>query len=235
MDSPVSPAHRIHSVIDLWLGEQLRRRRKALGRSLQQVAVACSISVSLLSQLERGLRSISLRTLEALAGELDIELETLVRNTQAADVDLEDDGAVVRAGQHRRIDLGDKGIHKEDLTPPAATGRVEMYRAVIQPGGSTGDELFFTFKGEQVGYVIEGQLELFVGDRLLALVTGDSFCYDGSSPRRWRNPGASSTHVLWAITRTSASPSRPPTKTPLGLVELSRGKASRSKSKGNAS
>ena len=25
------PAHRIHSVIDLWLGEQLRRRRKAMG------------------------------------------------------------------------------------------------------------------------------------------------------------------------------------------------------------
>ncbi|MEO5738553.1 MAG: cupin domain-containing protein [Variovorax sp.] len=220
-DAPARvPAHHIHSVIDLWLGEQLRRRRKALGRPLQQVALACGISVSLLSQIERGLRSISMRTLEALASELQLPMETLVRNTRHSDTQGEVDGAVVRAGAHRRIDLGDKGIHKENLTPPAATGRVEMYRAVIEPGGSTGDELFFTHKGEQVGYVIEGQLELFIEDRLLKLQAGDSFCYDGSTPRRWRNPGSTLTTVLWAITRAplSASASLPPPPTRKGTT-----------------
>lgn len=202
----VGSAHRIHSVIDLWLGEQLRRRRKALGRPLLQVAQPAGISVSLLSQLERGLRSISMRTLEALAQELQLPMETLVRNSKHGDAHDEVDGAVVRVGAHRRIDLGDKGIHKENLTPPAATGRVEMYRAVIESGGSTGDELFFTHKGEQVGYVIEGQLELFIDDRLLKLQAGDSFCYDGSTPRRWRNPGPTLTTVLWAITRSPLSP-----------------------------
>ena len=196
------PAHRIHSVIDHWLGEQLRHRRKLLGLPLQQIASTCGISVSLLSQIERGLRSISLRTLEALARALELPLETLVGNTQHSQGEGAADGSVVRAGKHRRIDLGDKGIHKENLTPPAASGAVEIYRAVIEPGGSTGDALFFTYKGEQVGYVIDGQLELFVQDRLLQLLTGDSFCYDGSTPRRWRNPGPSSTVVLWAITRT---------------------------------
>ncbi|MCU4120226.1 helix-turn-helix domain-containing protein [Variovorax sp. N23] len=198
-------AHRIHSVIDLWLGEQLRRRRKAMGRPLLQVAQAAGISVSLLSQLERGLRSISMRTLEALAHELQLPMETLVRNITHGDAQDEVDGAVVRVGAHRRIDLGDKGIHKENLTPPAATGHVELYRAVIESGGSTGDELFFTHRGEQVGYVIEGQLELFVNDRLLELHAGDSFCYDGSTPRRWRNPGPTLTTVLWAITRAPLS------------------------------
>lgn len=206
MNAPPRSAHQIHSVIDLWLGEQLRRRRKALGLPLLQVAQACGISVSLLSQIERGLRSISMRTLEALASELQLPMETLVRNTRHSDAMAEVDGAVVRAGSHRRIDLGDKGIHKENLTPPAATGRVEMYRAVIEPGGSTGDELFFTHKGEQVGFVIDGQLELFIEDRLLKLQAGDSFCYDGSTPRRWRNPGATLTTVLWAITRSPFSP-----------------------------
>jgi transcriptional regulator with XRE-family HTH domain len=194
-------ALRIHSVIDLWLGEQLRHRRKALARPLQQVASACGISVSLLSQIERGLRSISMRTLEALAIELQLPLETLIRNAQPRAGKVK--GAVVRAGAHPRIDLSDRGIHKENLTPPAATGRIELYRAVIEPGGSTGDALFFTHKGEQVGCVIAGQLELFIQDRLLRLQVGDSFCYDGSTPRRWRNPGPTLTTVLWAITRTS--------------------------------
>jgi transcriptional regulator with XRE-family HTH domain len=200
--SPLQPpATRIHSVIDLWLGEQLRHRRKSLARPLQQVAQACGISVSLLSQIERGLRSISLRTLEALASELQLPLDTLIRNTRHGDCDAE--GAVVRAGSHPRIALGNKGIHKDNLTPPASRGGVEIYRAVIEPGGSTGEALFFTHRGEQVGYVIDGQLELFIEDHLFGLSAGDSFCYDGSTPRRWRNPGPAPTTVLWAITRAS--------------------------------
>lgn len=198
----VAPAQRINSVIDLWLGEQVRHRRKALGRPLQQVARGCGISVSLLSQIERGLRSISLRTLAALSNELQLPLETLIRNTQHDQGEGDPDGSVVRAGKHQRIDLGDKGIHKDKLTPPASTGGVELYRAVIDPNGSTGDALFFTYKGEQVGYVVEGQLELFIQDRLYRLQAGDSFCYDGVTPRRWRNPGPSITTVLWAITGT---------------------------------
>ena len=199
--SPAFPAQRINSVIDLWLGEQVRHRRKALGRPLQQVAQGCGISVSLLSQIERGLRSISLRTLEALSNELQLPLETLIRNTQHDQNEGASERAVVRAGKHQRIDLGDKGIHKEKLTPPGSTGGVELYRAVIEPGGSTGDALFFTHKGEQVGFVVEGQLELFIQDHLYRLRGGDSFCYDGVTPRRWRNPGPSVTTVLWAISR----------------------------------
>ncbi len=199
--SPAFPAQRINSVIDLWLGEQVRHRRKALGRPLQQVAQGCGISVSLLSQIERGLRSISLRTLEALSKELQLPLETLIRNTQHDQNEGASERAVVRAGKHQRIDLGDKGIHKEKLTPPGSTGGVELYRAVIEPGGSTGDALFFTHKGEQVGYVVEGQLELFIQEHLYRLRGGDSFCYDGVTPRRWRNPGPSLTTVLWAISR----------------------------------
>jgi transcriptional regulator with XRE-family HTH domain len=200
--APTPSAQRIHSVIDLWLGEQVRHRRKALGLSLQQVALGCGISVSLLSQIERGLRSISMRTLATLSHELQLPLETLIRNTQHDQKEGAPERSVVRAGKHQRIDLGDKGIHKEKLTPPASTGGVEMYRAVIDPNGSTGDALFFTHKGEQVGYVVEGQLELFILDRLYRLHAGDSFCYDGVTPRRWRNPGPSITTVLWAITGT---------------------------------
>lgn len=191
---------RIHSVIDLWLGEQLRHRRKALRLPLRQVAEECGVSVSLLSQIERGLRSISMRTLVALANRLQLPVETLIRNTRHSPGHDETDGFVVRAGAHAQIDSGDKGIRKENLTPPAASG-VELYRATVEPGGSTGDALFFTGRGEQVGHVVQGQLELFVRDRLFQLHAGDSFCYDGTAPRRWRNPGATVTVVLWAITR----------------------------------
>lgn len=191
----------VHSVIDLWLGEQLRHRRKVLGQSLQQVAQACGISVSLLSQIERGLRSISMRTLGALASHLGMPVETLVRNVHVGDENPQ--GRVMRAGTHPCVDLAAKGIQKENLTPAVATGAVQLYRAVVAPGGSTGDELFSTVPNEQVGLVVSGQLELFIDDQLLLLGAGDSFCYQGTTPRRWRNPGPTPTTLVWGIAYTS--------------------------------
>ena len=85
-------------------------------------------------------------------------------------------------------------------TPPA--GRtLDLCRARIAPGGSTGDELFSTSTGEQVGLVLQGVLELWIEDRVVLLGAGDSFCYASRTPRRWRNPGPDIAEVIWAISR----------------------------------
>lgn len=179
----------------------MRIRRKAQRKSLKELADACDISVSLLSQLERGLRSASVSTLEMLAKELDTPIEVLLHNVQI-DPNREDDEhrAITRSGRHRRVDSHEAGIHKEILTPGAvATGELQMYRAVIEPGGSTGNTFFTTTNGQQIGYVIDGTLELHVGERLFRLQAGDSFSYDSSMPRRRRNPSDFPTIVLWAV------------------------------------
>ena len=59
--------------------------------------------------------------------------------------------------------------------------------------------LIHIWQGEQIGVVLKGTLELWVGDRVVLLKEGDSFCYASSTPRRWRNPGSQATEVIWAI------------------------------------
>jgi len=184
------------SLVDLWLGEQLRQLRKRQRRPLAEVAAACGVSLGLLSQIERGLSSPSLKVLHALAGEYGVPLDTLLRNTGADDGDPA--GYVVRAGRHRRIDNPDHGVHKEMYTPPRARA-LDLCRAVLAPGGSSGEGYFVTDSDEQVGLVLRGELELWIGPRVLRLKPGDSFCYAGSEPRRWRNPGSTETEVIWAI------------------------------------
>jgi len=186
------------SVIDFWLGQQLRQLRKQHGLSLVQVAKACGISVGLLSQVERGLSSPSVKILGLLARQLGVSVDSLLRG--AGQSDGEAAGRVARAGSHRRVDLLDKGIQKEMYTPPA--GRtLDLCRASIAPGGSTGDDLFSTGMGEQIGLVLQGTLELWVEDQVMLLRAGDSFCYASRTPRRWRNPGADVAEVIWAISR----------------------------------
>lgn len=184
------------SAVDLWLGQQLRQLRKQQGRSLAEVARACGMSLGLLSQIERGLSSASVKVLHVLAREFNVSVNSLLRN--AEHTQSEDGGRVARAGTHRFIDLSEKGISKEMYTPPACRS-MDLCRATIEPGGSTGQELFVTGQGEQIGVVLKGSLELWVGDRVMLLNEGDSFCYASSTPRRWRNPGSQTTEVIWAI------------------------------------
>ncbi|MHC3911284.1 helix-turn-helix domain-containing protein [Achromobacter marplatensis] len=189
-------AGRPESAVDLWLGQQLRQLRKQQKRSLAEVARACGMSLGLLSQIERGLSSASVKVLHMLAREFNVSVNSLLRN--AEHTQSEDGGRVARAGTHRYIDLSEKGISKEMYTPPACRS-MDLCRATIEPGGSTGQELFVTGQGEQIGVVLKGSLELWVGDRVMLLNEGDSFCYASSTPRRWRNPGSQTTEVIWAI------------------------------------
>lgn len=112
------------------------------------------MSLGLLSQIERGLSSASVKTLHQLAREFGVSVNTLLRNAEHTEG--EDGGRVARAGTHRYIDLREKGIVKEMYTPPACRS-MDLCRATIEPGGSTGNELFVTGQGEQIGVVLKGR------------------------------------------------------------------------------
>ena len=187
---------RAQSAVDMWLGQRIRQLRKGANKSLVELAQSCHISVGLLSQIERGLSSISVKSLHALAKELMVAPDTLLRN--AGNEQANSEGSVARAGTHRRLDLLDKGISKEIVTPSFAKD-LDLCRAFIEPGASSGDKWFSTDKGEQVGMVLQGSLELWIDDKIVLLKAGDSFCYSSRTPRRWRNPGNSLTEVIWAI------------------------------------
>lgn len=180
----------------MWLGQQIRQLRKSHKKSLTDMAKACNLSVGLLSQIERGLSSISVKSLQALANELSVAPDFLLRNARSDDQSA--DGQIARAGTHPKLDLEDKGISKEIVTPAMAKD-LDLCRALIQPGGSSGEQWFSTDKGEQVGVILQGTLELWIDNKVVTLHPGDSFCYSSQTPRRWRNPGSTVTEVIWAI------------------------------------
>ena len=164
---------------------------------------ACGLSLGLLSQIERGLSSVSVKTLGLLAHEYGVTPDSLLRNVEPHTGEAA--GFVARAGQHRRMQMGDRGVDKEIFTPPAAHS-LDLCRAYIAPGGSSSDSLFTTDRGEHVGFIVEGSLELWIENRVVLLSAGDSFCYASRTPRRWRNPGTMPTQVIWAISNIEYAP-----------------------------
>ena len=176
------------------LGSQLRQRRRVKNLTLTELSAQSKLSVGLLSQIERGITSPSLKSMTQICAALAIPLSWLFDNGPT-DNPVEK-GVVVRRGSRRRLDLGTYGVTKELLSPDLG-GEMQIYLVSIRPGGQSGPEPY-THRGEEGGLVLAGTLELTVDARVLVLYEGDAFRFSSELPHRFTNPGTTQTSVVWA-------------------------------------
>ena len=183
------------------LGTRLREARLRHELSLEKVSDLTGLSISMISKIERGVTSPSMRSLLALSNGLNVKLDMLFEppaDQSHRHEQPENEELVVRASARRRLDFGAKRLVKEHLTPEPL-GTLELLLITLAPGGSTGDDVF-SHKGEEGGLVLTGVLELWVDDKKMTLYPGDSFSFCSERPHRYRNAAEVETKVLWANT-----------------------------------
>ena len=181
---------------DLWLGMQVQDLRKTLGLSLQQLAQRSGLSIGMLSQIERGLVSPSIRSLRQLSEALEVQAGHFFMAESPPPP--EEIGLIVRRNKGRQLHLPSNGVSKWLLTPNLS-GNLEMLLVEIAPGGKSGPD-FYTHKGEECGHVISGSMHLWVEDRHFILNEGDSFRFLSTTPHRFENVSDIPASVIWVIT-----------------------------------
>ncbi|HHJ4328344.1 TPA: cupin domain-containing protein, partial [Klebsiella pneumoniae] len=67
------------------------------------------------------------------------------------------------------------------------------------PGTDTGDDMY-AHDGEEAGLLVDGRLELTVGDEVFVLEPGDSYYFESSKPHRFRNPFDAPARLVSATT-----------------------------------
>lgn len=180
---------------DLALGNAIRAARIERRLSLSAVAKNTGISVGLLSQIERGISSPSVRVLRGICKELDFPLEYLI---EASDRCQDETGRIIRAGDRRTVNFGSKKMVKEFLTTSDTT-ELQLMEIWLEPGGGSGEQPY-THEGEECGVVLEGRMELFVDGVRYLLSEGDSFQFDSTLPHKFQNFADTETRVLWVTT-----------------------------------
>lgn len=161
---------------------------------MAELSEQSGLSVGLLSQIERGISSPSLKSMKQICTALGIPMSWLFDSGPTENA--AEKGLVVRRGSRRRLDLGTYGVTKELLSPDLG-GEMQIYLVSIRPGGQSGPETY-THRGEEGGLVLAGTLELTVDDRIVLLYEGDSFRFSSSLAHRFANPGATTASVVWA-------------------------------------
>jgi len=179
--------------VDQQIGAGLRRLRRERSLSLVDLAARTHLSIGFLSQIERGKSSPTLRALVSMADALGVGLGDLFPPAGASS---DRTATIVRGAARSELQLWRSGIRKQLLTPHSEGSKLGLYIVEMEPGASTGDELY-THGGEEAGLVMSGAMALSVESESWTLQEGDSFRFLSSRPHRFSNASEGATRVLW--------------------------------------
>lgn len=172
------------------LGQAIRRRRKAMGLTLDRVAQTSELTTGFLSQVERGLSSPSLSSLMAIAAALQTSIEKLLSVPEVFTEHVAKDN-------RQTYSLGTRGRFYEKLGPGFA-GALFNPQIVHRPPGHVSEKM--CHEGEGFCYLLSGRLEYHLGDRVFIMSPGDVVHHDTSTLHYSVVLGDDESIELWVTT-----------------------------------
>jgi len=173
------------------LGKRIRNIRKSKGITLRNLAKMVDVTPSLLSQIENGKVSPSLSTLKKI---LDALGETLFSIFQDRE-EKEEAMFVVRKNERKKV-IVSEALHYEILT--TKNDSFIMFLVYLEPGEGSGKD-FYVHRGLEAGMILQGKMEITVGDKVFILEEGDSITYSSDTPHKWRNIGKKRAIGIWVV------------------------------------
>lgn len=176
------------------LGAKIKSIRLMRGFSQKYLATLTGVTPSTISQVEKNLIYPSLPALFRIAESLSVEVATFFR-----DHGLEKNVYVYRK-ELRSVTTMERVAKKEAsaelLLPPEIDARAEPTLVAIRPGKKISGH-FFAHKGEEMGYLIKGHLEMTVDSQVYEVHPGDTIYLQKDIPGQWTNIGEATAELLW--------------------------------------
>ncbi|HAF70724.1 MAG: Cupin 2 conserved barrel domain protein [Acetothermia bacterium 64_32] len=173
------------------IGRRVREFRQRKGWTLEELSARCGLSVSFLSQVERGLSSLSISSLQAICQALGIPITHFFAPPSG-------NSLVLKAGSPRtRIRIEDSQVTYSLLSGPMPERLLEAFIAEFPVGYK---HPLVTHPGEEFGYLLEGEVVLRVEEEEFRLQPGDSFHILSTQPHTIYNVGDKPAKLLWVMT-----------------------------------
>lgn len=174
------------------LGVGLRARRRALGKTLQQVADECGLTVGFISQIERGISVPSLASLCSVANALETSVDSFLLQAP-----MRQHSIVSHSGTRPVYSVGGPERYYEFLERGFPEALLNAALTHVPPGYSSE---IMTHEGEEFLYIVSGEMIYDVDDKTYHLKAGDTLHFQSNRPHRSRNEGKVDAVELWVGT-----------------------------------
>jgi len=172
------------------IGKKIEKYRKANDWSIRELAKLAEITPSMLSQIERGLANPSIQTLKVLAKALNVPtFSFFIEETPTADL-------VVRSHERKKMIVEDLSY---ELLSPDFSGTLATAIMKVPPNTSSSEKLL-EHKGEEVAFVLEGKIKVYLDNEEYILEPGDSVKIPAYMKHKWENNFNENAAVLFSVT-----------------------------------
>jgi transcriptional regulator with XRE-family HTH domain len=165
------------------VGERIKELRERKGLSLKEVADLTGFSTALLSQMENHLVSPSLGTIIKLARALSVKVGDFLGETEGEPF------TIVRKDERKMVSRfaskeGVKyGYSYESLGFDKKDRHMEPFIVTLEPATVKAAKTS-VHEGEEFIFVLEGEMEVILGNHTDILYPGDSIYYDSTIPHK---------------------------------------------------
>jgi len=163
------------------VGARLKSIRLIRNLSQRELAKRAGVTNSTISMIEKNSVSPSISSLKKVLNGIPISLVEFFAN----DSNIEKNQQVVYTSEEL-MDIGSGDIKMllvgKSFPRRQMTFLIESYAI----GADTGTEMLQN-DAEEGGYILEGEIELTVGEEVYQLRQGDSYYFDNNKPHRFRN------------------------------------------------
>ena len=176
------------------LGVRLKTLRKKRGLSQTELAKLVGVTSSTISQVESNLIYPSLPALLKMAEVLSVEVSTFFQESEDSA-----DRTIFQAGDAIEMKFPDQpmgSIAAKLLAPVDFEARAEPYLIEIPPKARLSSH-FFIHKGEELGYVLTGRLQIKLAKGVYSVRAGDVIYLTRDMPSQWKNPGPHPAKLFW--------------------------------------
>ena len=174
------------------IGMRLQKLRKQRGLSQRKLAASAGVSNATISLIENGRTDPSMGLMKRILESLGASFAEFFADDSHIGEQyfyVHEDLSVISTGAISYLQVG------SDLSNDSLQILYERYH----PGADTGQSKI-SHEAEEGGIVIQGRMEVTVGDKVQVLSTGDAYKFNSRIPHRFRNAGNEDCIVISACT-----------------------------------
>ena len=164
------------------IGVRLQAVRKSKNLSQRELAKRVGVTNSTISLIEQNKVSPSISSLKKVLDGIPISLADFFT------MDMGDTGDSPFYAGDEQPDLGNNEIHYYLVGQHRQNRQMCILREVMPPGSDTG-ETMLSHDGEEGGVIVQGRVEVTVGDQVRVLGPGEGYYFESRQPHRFRNVG----------------------------------------------
>lgn len=163
------------------IGERLRGLRDVLDVQAEEVAALCGITVDRYEKMERGEAELSVANLQKISKRYGVSLDVLMFGEEPKMATY----FLTRKGQGKSVERRRAYLY-ESLASGFRGRKADPFIVTVEPKPAGTPKEMNSHSGQEFNMVLEGEMELTIGSKVLKLAEGDSIYFDATQPHGMR-------------------------------------------------